>query len=115
MADRPIIRLHHIKESIDNIRRLLHQKNVGDVRAEAVTRAALERFLEVISEASRHIPLRWKQEFGSDIIWSDIAALGNVLRHAYDNIDVGILWAAYRNDLDPLERAIDAMLAAHDK
>ena len=39
--------------------------------------------------------------------------LGNLLRHVYHHASVPILWAIYTNDLDPLEAAIDAMLAAH--
>lgn len=106
-------RLLHIKESIGNIRQLLDGKKIEQVRSERVTRAAFERFLEVISEASRHVPDEWRRSFGPEIPWSRIAHFGNVLRHAYDAVDVDVLWSVYKNDLDPLEHAIDAMLAAH--
>ena len=33
--------------------------------------------------------------------------------YAYDTVDLSVLWAVYADDLDPLERAVDAMLAAH--
>ena len=42
-----------------------------------------------------------------------VAAFGNILRHEYDQLDLNILWDVYERDLDPLEAAIDAMLAAH--
>lgn len=42
------------------------------------------------------------------------ADLGNHLRHAYHRTDIGALWSIYEDDLDPLEAAVDAMLAAHD-
>lgn len=45
--------------------------------------------------------------------WRDIANFGNVLRHAYDGVDVEVLWSVNENDLAPLEQAIDAMLVAH--
>jgi len=106
-------RVLHIKESIANIRQLLAGKTIDNVRAERVTQAALERFLEIVSEASRRVPEEWRLSFGADIPWNKIANLGNVLRHAYDTVDLSVLWAVYADDLDPLERAVDAMLAAH--
>ncbi|MEX0851808.1 MAG: HepT-like ribonuclease domain-containing protein [Bauldia sp.] len=113
MASRPVIRLQHIKQSIDDIRKLLDGKAEDDLRSQPVKRAALERFLEIISEASRHLPQEWKDALGADVPWPKIAAFGNVLRHVYDNVEVSVLWSVYVNDLGPLEAAIDAMLAAH--
>jgi uncharacterized protein with HEPN domain len=106
-------RLLHIKQSIDHIRRLLDGKTVDDLRSSAFDRAALERFPEIISEASRHVPAEWKQSFGPSVPWRDIANIGNILRHAYDGVDVDVLWSVYQSDLDPLEQVADAMLAAH--
>ena len=78
--------------------------------ADAVTRAAFERFLEILSEASRSVPDEWKAEFGPKIPWRSIADLGNALRHAYHRTDTRLLWSVYEDDLGPLEAAIDAML-----
>jgi len=66
-----------------------------------------------VSEASRNIPDKWKNELGEGIPWRQIAGLGNLLRHAYDQVNAEVFWQIYENDLDPLEAAIDAMLAAH--
>ena len=100
---------------IANIRELLAGKTIDQVEAGRVVRAALERFLDIVSEASRRIPPAWKEELGPAAPWPEIANLGNVLRHAYEQVAVPILWSIYTDDLDPLERAIDAMLAAHDQ
>jgi uncharacterized protein with HEPN domain len=113
LSSRPFHRLEHIKESIGHIRSLLAGKSEDDLREDRVARAALERFLEIISEASRHVPAEWKAAEGSSIPWSRIASFGNILRHVYEQVDVGVLWAVYVDDLDPLEAAIDAMIAAH--
>ena len=113
MAPRPVTRLRQIKESIREIHGFLDGKSEVDLRRQRLIRLSVERLLEMISEASRQIPEEWKQEFGGEIPWQKIAAFGNVLRHTYDNVDIGVLWSVYLNDLDPLEAAIDAMLAAH--
>ena len=81
--------------------------------AEPVTRAAFERFLEVLSEASRHVPDSWKSGIGADIPWRRVSDLGNHIRHAYHRLDAQVLWSIYEEDLDGLEQVIDAMLAAH--
>jgi uncharacterized protein with HEPN domain len=106
-------RLLHIKQSIGHIRRLLEAKTVHDVRSDPFVRAALERFLKIVSEATRHVPDEWKQSFGPLVPWRDIANFGNVLRHAYDGVDVDVIWSVYENDLAPLEQAVDAMLVVH--
>lgn len=108
-------RLTHMKEAIRDIRQLLAGRTLVDVRSDVVVRAALERFLEIVSEASRHVPAEWKRDFGPDVPWRDIANFGNVLRHAYQHVETGVIWSIYTQDLDPLERAIDAMLAARQK
>lgn len=113
MAARTLLRLRHMKECIDAIRILLSDKTADDVSRDLFTRAALERLLEVISEASRHLPQEWKDSLDVEVPWAEIASFGNVLRHAYHHVDVGVLWAVYQNDLAPLEAAVDAMLIAH--
>jgi uncharacterized protein with HEPN domain len=94
------------------IRELLNGKSPSQVDGDLFARAALERFLEIISEASRHLPHAWKADH-PEIPWRRIADIGNVMRHAYSAVDLSILWAIYERDLGPLEAAIDAMLAAH--
>jgi uncharacterized protein with HEPN domain len=108
-------RLSHMKDSIAHIRELLDKRTIDQIVGDRVFRAALERFLEVLSEASRYVPDDWKAAFGPDIPWWEIAAFGNILRHEYDQIDLDILWDVYARDLDPLEAAIDAMIAAHSQ
>ena len=106
-------RLRHVKESIDDIRQLLAGRTIDQVFDDRVARAALERFLEILSEASRHVPDEWKEAFGPGVPWWAVAAFGNILRHEYDQVDLRILWDVYERDLDPREAAVDAMLAAH--
>jgi len=77
MNTRAADRIQHVLDTILKIRRLFAGKSVDDLVADDNMIAAYERFLEIISEASRHIPEEWKLEFGSDISWRQIADLGN--------------------------------------
>ena len=115
MADRALSRLRDVKISIGEIRSLLAGKTFEDMSANNVTRAAFERFLEIPSEASRHIPDEWRAETADEVPWRQIADLGNKIRHEYHQIDAKVLWSIYEDDLSPLERSVDAILARHAK
>jgi len=110
MANRVYWRLTDIRNAIQEIRNLLDGQKISVLSSSPATRAAFERFLEIMSEASRHIPEEWKKEFDT-IPWRQVADLGNFLRHAYHVTDLEILWSIYENDLRPLELAIDQMIA----
>ncbi len=114
MADRSVFRARDMKQSIDNIRTLIRDRSFDELYEDYVSRAAFERFLEILSEASRSVPEQWKQEFGPALPWRQIADLGNSLRHAYHRTDFRLLWLIYEDHLTPLETAINAMLAAND-
>jgi uncharacterized protein with HEPN domain len=45
-------------------------------------RRAVERGIEITSEASRHLPDELKAQY-PQIYWKEIAAIGNLLRHEY--------------------------------
>lgn len=110
MPDRAFWRLGDMKKAILEIRKLLSGKSVEALSADNVTRAAYERFLEILSEASRHIPEASKAQF-PQIQWRQIADLGNVIRHIYHRIDLEILWNIYEKDLDSLEKVVDSLIA----
>jgi uncharacterized protein with HEPN domain len=101
-------RLQHILDATANIRALLAEKSIDSVRIEPVTRAALERFIEIISEASRYIPPDLKAKH-PEISWVDIANIGNRLRHGYDMVDERILWDVYAFDIDALDQTVIRM------
>jgi uncharacterized protein with HEPN domain len=56
---------------------------------------AAERCIEVISEASRHIPDEIKGR-RPDIPWRDVATIGNVFRHNYHTVAARTVWDAIR-------------------
>jgi uncharacterized protein with HEPN domain len=112
MDDRVIFRLQDIKDNIGNIRSLLDGKSFEQMYSDVVIRAAFERFLEIVSEASRHVPEDLRTTSGLTIPWRQVADIGNILRHTYFRTDAELLWNVYVSELDPLEDVIDKMLAA---
>ncbi len=111
-AERALWRLEHIQETTSRIRVVLYGRSLDDLRSDFVIRAAYERLIEIISEASRHIPAEWKAEH-PDVPWHQIHGIGNILRHVYHTVEPAILWNIYADDLDALERAVAAMIATY--
>lgn len=101
-------RIEHIRQAIDDIRDLLAGKTSSDFTADRHARAAAERYIEIISEASRHIPETAKDRYPA-IPWKDIAGIGNVLRHEYHKVMPKYVWETYRRDLDMLLVVIEAI------
>ena len=94
--DRSLLRLRDIVDSIDQIDLLLSGRTLADLSQDRVMRAAYERFLEIVSEASRHVSSELKTQAG-EIPWRRVADLGNHLRHAYQKIDAETLWNLHAN------------------
>ncbi|MFC5419633.1 DUF86 domain-containing protein [Bosea eneae] len=104
-------RVSHIKEAIANIRAMRQTNGDEQIKRDPVLRAALERFFEIISEGSRHIPEE-ARAVHTQIPWRRIAGIGNFLRHVYDDIDVDVLLNAADGDFDRLEGALEQILAS---
>jgi uncharacterized protein with HEPN domain len=80
-------RLRHILDAIARVETLTAGKDLKAYLADWMMRDAVERNLERVSEASRHIPAALKAHHPS-IRWRAIAGLGNVLRHDYPKVKV---------------------------
>jgi uncharacterized protein with HEPN domain len=85
------LRLNHIVDAIDQIDLILQKGNFTESHSDRVRWAAYERFLEIVSEASRHVTADLKA-LAPQISWRNIADIGNHLRHGYDRLDPTILW-----------------------
>lgn len=70
---------------------------------------AVLRALEIISEASRHLPTDVKSRY-PHIDWRAVAGAGNVYRHDYDSVDDAVIWHTINSELAPLKAAVDAEL-----
>ena len=83
-------------------------------KADFRTRRAVERCIEIVSEASRHLPDAMKAKH-PDQPWREIAAIGNLLRHEYRYIADDIIWKIASKSLPSLRPVIVAMIAEAEK
>jgi uncharacterized protein with HEPN domain len=75
-----------------------------------LVRQAVERNLEIVSEASRHLPdeVNARQ---AEVPWRAVAAIRNVLRHTYDEVIDERVWQIVTDELPGLKAAVLAMIA----
>lgn len=106
-------RVRDMLKAIADIRKMLEGKSFESMYSDTTIRAAFERHLQVLSEASAKVPEAWKVEADPTIPWSRIKGLGNQLRHAYHKLDHEILWSVYEDELDVLQVALERMLDKH--
>ena len=112
MNERVRDRLSDILDAIEQISKLLENKTLDDLNKDRVLRAAYERFLEILSEASRVIPPELKLA-APQIPWTQVANIGNHLRHAYHQVDSEVLWSVYANgELAELRDVVTGFLQA---
>jgi uncharacterized protein with HEPN domain len=105
MADRSVVlRLTDIVEAIERIRQVIGNLDLEEFEADWRQQWLVERGVEIISEASRHLSADVKARHPA-IPWSKVAGIGSVLRHDYERVAADVLWKLATVDLPVLDRA----------
>ena len=107
-------RLEHIEDAILWLDRVVAGRSLADYRRDRALRDIVERNLEKISEASRHLPAALKEQHPL-IPWNAVAGIGNRLRHGYDAIDDAVMWEVVTLELPALRTVVEAMLRSLDE
>jgi len=108
-----IPRLTDIIEAIERVNSVLADVSLEMFESDWQRQWLVERGIEIISEASRHLPDDLKSRH-PEIPWQKVAGIGNILRHSYESIAAPILWKLVRADLPTLERTCRAELAVEE-
>ena len=107
--------LEDIRDSASFIIQVVCNRTQADYEADRLARQAVERNFEIIGEAinrlSRLDPAT-AQRVGAV---PRIVAFRNILIHAYDNIDHGIVWHVIQADLPPLLTGVEALIREADR
>ena len=108
-----ILRLSDIVEAIELINEEMAGVALDAFEADRRKRWLVERGIEIISEASRHLDDELKARH-PEIPWHKVAGIGNVLRHNYQRVAHDLLWNVVNNDLPVLEKACRDELALQE-
>lgn len=100
---RPALRI--IVESIDGINAATQSKTIEDYSHDWLLRHAVQRGIEIISEAARRIPPEL-QATQPSVPWAQIMGIGNILRHEYHRVSDTVIWNVVIHHLPPLRAAV---------
>ncbi len=108
-SERPAIRLQDIRENLRLIQSYVLGMDRAAFDADSRTRDAVERCLERVSEAATKLGDR-AEALAPGPPWRAIRALGNVLRHAYDQVDPARIWEIATRDLTEMAVSVEEAL-----
>ncbi|MBM3954534.1 MAG: DUF86 domain-containing protein [Planctomycetota bacterium] len=106
----PRMTLHQIRDAAEKARALCAGHSLESLLADWKATAALERFIEIIGEGVKRLPVEITA-MHRDIPWREIAGTRDHLAHGYDIVDHRVLWDAVLIDLPPLIAKIDELLS----
>jgi uncharacterized protein with HEPN domain len=99
------LRLHDMLDAIEGIQATVGEADFAEYARSWTMRRAVERGIEIISEASRHLPDQLKARY-PQVYWQEIASIGNLLRHEYSRIDDRIMWRVVEKYLPELKDVV---------
>ena len=106
-------RFQDILENIDRIESFAAGHDAASFAADEKTIFATLHALLIVSEAARKLGNEAAAR-APDQPWPAIRALGNVLRHQYDDVDPAAIWRIVAGDLPKLRSAVEQALTAPD-
>ncbi len=106
--------LEDIQDAVLAIEEFTVAKTYADYLGVPMLRQAIERIVEIISEASRKLPAELT-EAHPDVPWKKIRGIGDILRHAYPDVEPEKIWDIAPIHIHPLNKAVAAMIAEVEK
>jgi uncharacterized protein with HEPN domain len=103
--------LEDIRDAAAFIREATRSSEAKKFRNDRLLRQAVERNFEIIGEAVRRLDREDPETAGRIANHRHIIAFRNVLSHGYDIVDPAVVWSAVQDDLAPLLKDVEALLA----
>jgi uncharacterized protein with HEPN domain len=100
--------LAEILEAVEGIETHAAGKSLADFEQSWLLRLAVQRALEIISEASRHIPDDLLTVV-PNVPWKQIHGIGNILRHEYHKIADEVIWTVVTEHIAALKVAVETI------
>ncbi len=97
--------LRDIADAIPMMETFTSNMDFEEFRDDPKTVAAVERKLQIISEAAIRLGDAGETRCPG-VRWRDIRGMGNWLRHQYDRIELPVIWKTVQSDLPPLKAAV---------
>jgi uncharacterized protein with HEPN domain len=98
--------LEHAKEAIS----LVSGRSREELRSHRMLQLALTRLVEIVGEAAGRVSPETQSKFPA-VPWREAIATRHRITHGYDVVDYDILWDTVQDDLPPLVKALEGVLA----
>ncbi len=105
----PQVTLGQMRDAIHRLQTICAGKTMEQLLADWLATAALERFLEIVGEGVKRLPMDLRAQYPS-VPWKEIAGTRDHLSHGYDDVDHQVLWDAVQKDLPLLLATVEQML-----
>ena len=112
-AHDPQVTLRQIQDAAQRARAICAGKTLEKLLADWQATAALERFIEIVGEGVKRLPMELRSRHPS-VPWKEIAGTRDHLSHGYDDVDYQVLWDAVQKDLPALLVTVEQMLKELD-
>ena len=112
---RPVsLLLFDIIESIEKIEKYSRNMTFDQLMEDELTRDAIIRNIQIIGEASKHIP-ETVVTTHPEVDWKGIAGVRDIVTHRYFRVDWHLLWTSIREELPPLKSQIRHLMNESQK
>jgi uncharacterized protein with HEPN domain len=106
--------LNDILSSIDEIFDFIGNMEYDAFSSDKKTINAVIRSLEIIGEASKHIPNNIKTGY-PDVPWKRMSGMRDKLIHEYHGVDYEMVWLVIREDLREVKEKIMMIINSGEK
>lgn len=105
----PRLLMTDVLDAIEKIERYTAGLTFDQFEANEMVLDAVVRNLEIIGEATRHIPATLRERY-TQVEWSRVVGFRNIVIHAYFAVDVEIVWTIATQRLSELKAVLAEML-----
>ena len=95
------VSLLHMLDHAREAKEMTHGRQGSDLETNRMLQLALTRLVEIVGESASRISATTREKH-PEIPWPDILGMRNRLVHAYDVLNLDLLWDTIETDFPPL-------------
>lgn len=112
MSDTFLDYLEDILDAMEKAEALIQGISYTDFEADYRINFAAVRALEIIGEATKRLPPHVR-DANPDVPWKDMAGMRDRLSHAYDAVNLRLVWDTIKRRIPPLKLLIAEIITSY--